>query len=150
MPQSLAKVYIHIVFSTKNRQPWITDEIRHRLYAYLGKVCTDQKFPLHQIGGMEDHLHLLVELPRTITIAKIVELVKSHSSRWVKQNFSTYPDFSWQSGYGVFSVDRRTFDAAKQYIANQPEHHKKRGFQEEYLELLERAEIEYDERYLWD
>ena len=80
----------------------------------------------------------------------MVELVKSHSSRWVKQNFSACPEFSWQSGYGVFSVDQSAFEAVKQYIANQAEHHKKRGFQQEYLLLLQRARIEYDERYLWD
>jgi len=150
MAQSLAKVYLHIVFSTKDRRPYITPKIEENLYRYISTICDTNKSPLHKIGGMDDHIHILLELSRTITIAKLIENIKSHSSRWVKKEFNDLQKFSWQGGYGVFSVDSVTYNAVKNYVANQKEHHTKRGFKEEFLLLLKRANLEYDERYLWD
>ena len=150
MPQCLAKVYVHAVFSTKDRRPFITPQIQDKLYRCIGKVCHNIDCHVHQIGGVEDHIHILMELSRTITIAKLIEVIKSSSSRWVKQQFSEYQAFSWQRGYGVFSVDSVSYDAVKLYIVNQKQHHAKRSFKEEVLLLLKRYNIEYDDRYIWD
>jgi REP element-mobilizing transposase RayT len=150
MAQSLAKVFLHVVFSTKERKPLIIPQIESHLFRYISTICDSNKCPLHKIGGMDDHIHLLLELSRTITIAKIVENIKSHSSRWVKSEFIHMKEFSWQSGYGVFSVDSSTYEAVNNYIANQKTHHKKIDFKEEFLLLLKRENLEYDERFLWD
>lgn len=113
MAQSLAKVYIHIVFSTKDRKNYITDEMAIRLYAYICKICTSIDCPIHQIGGMKDHVHILLEQSRTIPISKILEKIKANTSYWIRSQFPNRKDFSWQSGYGVFSVDYNSVDAVK-------------------------------------
>jgi len=150
MAQSLAKVYLHIVFSTKGRKSFICSQIEGRLYNYIASICQNHGCFVHGIGGMEDHVHILLEQSRTITISKLLELIKANSSRWIKSQNSKCSDFSWQGGYGVFSVDQATFVAVKEYISNQKHHHKKYDFKRELLLLLKRANISYDERYLWD
>ena len=149
MPQSLSQIYIHLVFSTKNRQPFISDAIAPDLYAYMAKVFFDEcRSPAKLIGGVEDHIHALFNLARTWCMADVVEAVKTSTSKWMKtQGPKT---FSWQSGYGAFSVSRSNVDAVEGYIRNQREHHRRQDFKGEFRGLLERHDVEYDERYVWD
>ena len=147
MPQSLAKVYLHLVFSTKERMKWITPNIEMRLHNYMCSIGSNIGCPVHQIGGTEDHVHILLEQSRSVTIAKLLETIKANSSRWIKTECK---HFSWQAGYGAFSVDQRTYEGVKKYIVDQKVHHKTRTFKEEYVLLLKRANIPIDENYLWN
>ena len=148
MPQSFACVHVHIVFSTKGRLPTIGVEIRERLYAYIGGIIRNQNGALLAAGGTADHIHLLVQLGKQVSIADMIRDIKANSSRWVHEEFSS--DFAWQTGYGAFAVSFSNIEAVKKYIDHQEEHHRKRTYQEEFLELLKRHHIEFDERYLWD
>jgi REP element-mobilizing transposase RayT len=150
MPQSLAKVYVHLVFSTKNREPLLVDEWREELFRVLGGTAHNLDCPSLLVGGMADHVHLLLNLGRTITIAEAVGKIKSTSSLWVNQTRGLPHDFHWQAGYGAFSVSQSNVEAVRDYIRRQPEHHKKQSFQDELREWLRRYEIEWDERYVWD
>jgi REP-associated tyrosine transposase len=150
MPQSLVSLTNHIVFSTKNREPFIDAELAPRLYGYVGGIVSNTKSVLLASGGVEDHIHLLVSLSRTISIADFIRIVKTNSSLWVHETFPDRSRFAWQSGYGAFSVSKRIVAQVKGYIANQKEHHKKETFKEEYLRFLKEHVLEYDERYLWD
>ena len=149
MPQSLSQIYIHLVFSTKNRQPFISDTIAPDLYAYMATVFHDEcRSPAKLIGGMEDHIHALLNLARTWCIADVVEAVKTSTSKWMKtQNVKL---FAWQTGYGAFSVSRSNIDAVEDYIRGQKEHHRRQNFKDEFRGLLKRHDVEYDERYVWD
>lgn len=149
MPQSLANVLVHLVFSTKHREPLIGRETRPRLHAYMAGILDNLKCPPLQIGGVEDHVHILCTLSRTITIAELVEEVKKGSSRWIKVEGGA-PGFVWQAGYGAFSIGESQADTVIRYIQNQEEHHRKMTFQEEYRRLLDRYRVAYDERYVWD
>ena len=147
MPQSLSK--IHIVFSTKNRQPFIRDDIAPELFAYLAKVLYDEcKSPAKIIGGIEDHIHLLINLSRSWTMADVVEAIKTSSSKWMKTKGAKM--FSWQAGYSAFSVSSSNVDVVVNYIRNQKEHHRKSVYQDELRGLLKKHAVEYDERYVWD
>ncbi len=150
MPQSLTNILVHIIFSTKIRAPLITSKIDTELYAYIASILKDCDCSPIIIGGPQDHVHILCKLSKTITISSIIEDIKKKSSKWVKTKGEEYKDFYWQSGYGSFSIGQSQVDALKQYIQNQKEHHKKRTFKEELLEILKRYEIKYDERYLWE
>lgn len=151
MPQSLSQVYIHLVFSTKNRQPLITDAIASELYAYMATVFNDEcKSPAKLIGGVEDHVHALFNLSRIWTIANVVEAVKTRSSKWIKKKGSDLSTFKWQTGYGAFSVSRSQIDSVMNYIRNQKDHHRKTGFQDELRGMLGKHDVEFDERYVWD
>lgn len=150
MPQSLAKVYLHIVFSTKNRKPLIKQEVEEELHKYLSGIARDHKSPVIAINSVEDHIHILCLLSRNITISKLLEELKKSSSKWIKTKGDAFKNFYWQNGYGAFSVSQSAVDTVKKYIANQKEHHKKKTFKEEYIEFLEKYEIEYDEKYIWD
>ncbi len=150
MAQSLADIILHIVFSTKSRQPMIQPEIESELYPYLNTICQKLNSPMIRINGVSDHVHILLSLGRTISVSKLIEELKSQSSRWIKTKGPQYRDFAWQNGYGGFSVSRTNVEGAIKYVTNQKEHHKKIGFNEEFLAMLDRAGIEYDERYLWD
>ena len=153
MPQSLNKVILHMVFSTKDRRPFIDPEIRPRLHAYMAEVLRDIEPPQSQayrVGGVEDHVHIAATLPRTVTIAKLLETVKKESSSWIKKQGAQYHDFYWQNGYGNFSVSPSQLDQLIGYIDNQEEHHKTISFQDEYRKLLDKYKIDYDERYVWD
>lgn len=150
MGQSLSAVFVHIIFGTKNRQPLIDDFIRQRLWTYLGGICSQLKcFPI-QIGGTEDHVHLLTYLSRDICIKDFVGKIKAGSSKWIKTISPCYSSFAWQSGYGAFSVNPINKDELIHYIINQAEHHKKMDFSTELRKLLHKCNIQYDEKYLFD
>jgi putative transposase len=148
MPSTHLSLHYHLVFSTKNRMPVIADGWRDRLHAYLGGVVRNAGGVPEAIGRVEDHVHLLVGLRATATLANVMRDVKAVSSRWVHEEIGVR-EFSWQEGYGAFTVSASQRDTVLEYIAKQEEHHRKRTFQEEYVELLKRSGLEYDERYLW-
>ncbi len=151
MPQSLPRVLIHTVFSTKDRAPFLANqELRQEAHSYLGGIA--KKLDCHpiQVGGTADHVHLLTTLPRTTPIADLIKETKRVSSNWIKERGGIHAKFHWQSGYGVFSVSPGDADRLSQYIGYQERHHHKTGYQEEYRSLLEEHEIEFDERYVWD
>ncbi len=149
MAHSYICVYIHYVFSTKNRQKFITPELEKRLWAYMGGIARENKMKALAIGGVEDHVHVLLSLPSTLSIAKAIQLIKGGSSTWVSKTFPEFKDFEWQEGYGAFSVSVSHIERTIAYINNQKEHHKKRTFQEEYLAFFKKHGIQYDERYVW-
>ena len=150
MPQSLSCLLVHAIFSTKGRVALIDPVIELELYPYLASVLKTCNSPALAIGGVEDHIHLLFNLSRTYSVAKVIEDVKSDSSKWIKKKGLKYSHFYWQNGYGSFTIGRSNLDTVKQYIANQKSHHTKITFQDEYREFLHKYEIEYDERYVWD
>jgi REP element-mobilizing transposase RayT len=150
MPQSFASLHCHIIFSTKQRQPSLDIEWRPRLIDYVGGILRNHKCVLVAGSGVADHIHLLVSLSREFAVAEIVRLIKSNSSGWIHDNFPARSNFAWQAGYGAFAVSYSQIDAVKQYLAQQEEHHRKKSFQEEFIDFLDRHEIQYDLRYLWD
>ncbi len=149
MPQSLSKVLVHVIFSTKTRTPFITPQIRPRLHAYLVGILDDLQSPSLQTGGVADHVHILCALHRTVSQASLVEEIKKSSSKWMKHDGGV-PDFSWQAGYGAFSIGGSQREALIRYIQKQEEHHHKETFQEEFRAFLERYQVKYDEKYVWD
>ena len=151
MPQSLARVVLHIVFSTKNRVPFLKNqELRARLHSYIAGVLQRSGCEPILLNGVEDHVHLLCNLSRTITIAGLVEEAKKGSSKWMKEQGTTYNDFHWQSGYGAFSVSQSNVEQVRAYVAAQEEHHHKLSFQDEFRALCSKHGVEIDERYVWD
>lgn len=151
MPQSLSAIYIHLVFSTKDRRPLLRDNpTRDALHSYLGGISKQLNCPPILVGGVEDHIHLLARFGRTITQAEWVKELKRVSNIWLKGQGSDYTDFEWQGGYADFSVSPSNLEQVKQYIASQEEHHRKIGFQDELRALLRKHEIEWDEKYVWD
>jgi putative transposase len=149
MPQSLSSLLIHLIFSTKDRYPFLGQkDLLSRTHAYLGGILRDSGSPSITIGGTADHVHAFFRLSRTQQMSKLVETLKSHSSRWLKcQGIGR---FAWQRGYGCFSVSQSQAATLAQYIENQAEHHRRVSFQEEFREILRRYEIAFDERYVWD
>jgi REP element-mobilizing transposase RayT len=150
MPQSLANVLVHIIFSTKGRQPVLAKALRSELEAYLAGIFGNLDCPAVRVGAMSDHAHTLCRLSRNLPIAKLVEEVKKGSSKWLKTKAAALRNFHWQNGYGAFSVSSSRAAVVVQYIANQEEHHRHVTFQEEYRALLEKHGLEFDERYVWD
>jgi putative transposase len=151
MAQSLSNVAIHITFSTKNRDSYFTDKtIREELHAYIGGTCKALGCPVITVGGTTDHVHILCLLGRTKTISDLLKEMKIESSKWLKTKSPSLRRFSWQSGYGVFSVSNSTIETVKNYIKNQEEHHRKKTFQEEYRKFLSENNVPFDERYVWD
>ena len=150
MPQSLARNLLHLVFSTKNRTPWLNGAIRPELYGYQAVILRNWDSPAILIEGVEDHVHILFVLARTHALCEVIEQVKKGSSKWIKTKGSQYAEFHWQNGYGAFSVSPSNVEAVKRYIANQEEHHKKTTFQEEFREFCRKHGMEFDERYMWD
>lgn len=151
MPQSLSKNFVHIIFSTKNRMPFIQAEIKNRLYEYIEGMSRKFESPIARINGTEDHIHILVNLSRKMSIMTYVQKIKSNSSGWVKKEFGeAYNNFYWQKGYGVFSVDSRKMEDLIEYIDTQDEHHLNYDFKTEFRMILEEFEVEYDEEYVWD
>ncbi|HLW67892.1 MAG TPA: IS200/IS605 family transposase [Gemmataceae bacterium] len=150
MPKSLSAIYVHLVFSTKNRAPMMRAEIEEELYKYLAGILRNLECPMLCAGGTEDHIHILFRLGRKMEIADLVEEIKSSSSKWIKTKGVTYQAFYWQSGYGAFSIGQSGVRGVKSYIAKQKEHHRKKSFQDEFRQFLKHYEIEYDERYVWD
>ncbi|MEI6607361.1 MAG: IS200/IS605 family transposase [Verrucomicrobiota bacterium] len=150
MPQSLARLHIHLVFSTKNRERIITDDVRSPLHAYMATVLQNLGCAPVLINSVEDHAHLLFDLARTISISQAVEDVKKSSSKWIKTQGPKFAGFAWQAGYGAFAVSESNVETVRAYIANQREHHHKKTFQEEYRSFLQRHNVMFDERYVWD
>lgn len=150
MPQSLSCNYLHIVFSTKHRQPFIDANIKADLHAYLGGICHEMGCLPIKIGGYHDHIHILFNLSRKYALMKVMEEVKGHSSKWAKTKGEQYSNFYWQDGYGAFSVSPAHLDAVVNYIANQHQHHQEFSFQDECRGLYKKYNLDYDERYVWD
>ena len=150
MPQSLSSILIHLVFSTKNREPFLTPEIDAELYPYMATILKALKSPALIINGTSDHVHTLLSLSRVVTIADLVEEVKTESSKWIKTKGKELRNFYWQSGYGAFSIGQSQAPTLRRYIAQQKEHHRRVTFQDEYRKFLKVYEVDYDERYVWD
>jgi REP element-mobilizing transposase RayT len=148
MGQSLVKNYIHLVFSTKYRQPLILESVEGELYSYLGGICRDLECTPIKVGGYYDHVHILCMLSKKIALMKLLEEVKSHSSKWIKTKDDRLANFYWQDGYGAFSVNPAQTDIVSRYIENQKAHHSKKAFQDEYRIFLKKYKVEYDERYM--
>ena len=150
MSQSLSKVYVHIIFSTKNRQNLIDTRIENSLYEYLGGICKGLECNPVKIGGHKNHIHLLCLLSRKLTQMKLLEELKKQSSKWIKTKGQAYANFYWQNGYGIFSINPAEIDKVVKYIQLQQEHHRHKSFQEEFISFLKKYQVEYDERYIWD
>lgn len=151
MPQSLARVWLHIVFSTKNREPFLRDPtIRDELYKYMATILKGIDSPALLINGVEDHVHGLCMLSRKLAIMDLIETVKTDTSKWIKTKGADYRQFYWQGGYGAFSVSESKVEEVRRYIENQERHHQRMTFQDEFRLLCKRHGIEIDERYVWD
>ncbi len=151
MPQSLAKILLHTVFSTKDRRPFLRDPmLRTEMHAYLGGILTHLECQPILVGGVEDHVHVLAGLSRSCAVAEMIKELKRGSSLWIKDRSPGLSDFAWQNGYGVFSLGFSQLEIVKQYLAGQEQHHQKHSFQDEFRRLLRRYQIAYDERYVWD
>ena len=150
MAQSLFKILLHAVFSTKSRTRLILDEFEGELHAYMAEICHAHKSQAFRVGGTSNHVHIACSLPRTITVSKLLEEIKKSSSKWMKQRSQRCSMFSWQAGYAVFSLGQSQLNSLIKYIDNQKEHHRKQTYKEEILELLRKYNIDYDERYLWN
>ena len=151
MAQSLSRLWTHLIFSTKNRSPFLSDKtIRTDVHGYLAKMLRSQDCETLIVNGVEDHIHALFALSRTHCIADVVKEVKRTSSGWVKELSPRLSEFHWQGGYGAFSVSQSNLKEVIRYIENQEEHHKRVTFQDEYRAFLKAYGIEYDERYVWD
>ena len=148
MPSTHTSLHYHLVFSTKDRAPSITAEVRERVHAYLGGVVRGLNGIGLEVGGTADHVHLLVGLKATHCVADVMRTLKGDSSRWMHDELRM-TKFGWQEGYGAFTVSASNVPAVREYVRNQEQHHRKRSFQDEYREFLAKHEIEFDERYLW-
>ena len=150
MPQSLSKVIIHIIFGTKDRQPWLDSGVRPRMHAYLATICRDLDGEFVHVGGVADHVHIVTTLARTLSQAQLTEQIKKASSKWIKELDPRYRGFFWQRGYAAFSVSPSQLDSVLEYVNKQQQHHRTRTYQEEYRGLLRKHGVEFDERYVWD
>jgi putative transposase len=150
MAQSLSNILLHLVFSTKNREPFIDESIERELFKYVATVARTLHCPTHGIGAANDHIHIACTLARTVTVSKLIQEIKQDSSQWMKRQGPAYVDFAWQNGYGAFSIGQSQLEDLQRYIANQRDHHRRESFEDEFRRLLAKYEIEADERYLWD
>ncbi len=151
MPQSLTQIYLHVVFSTKHRTPFLLDRtLRAETHTYLGGTCRNLDSPSFIVGGVEDHVHVLCRLGKTWAVSDFVRELKRESSKWLKERSAALAAFYWQNGYGAFSVSPDHVEAVVAYIANQEEHHKTETFQQEFRGILSEYRVDYDERYVWD
>ncbi len=150
MSQSLAKILLHLVFSTKNREPWIAESVQPRLHAYLAGACRALGSEAYRVGGTDNHVHIGCSLPRTLAVSALLEEIKKSSSHWMKQQEGISGVFCWQAGYAALSIGQSQLPALLHYIENQREHHRVRTFDEELIEILDRYGVAYDQRYLWD
>ncbi len=150
MSQSLAKNLIHLVFSTKDREPTLRDDFQYEMHEYAAGILRDLNSPAILMNSVSDHLHVLFNLHKTKALSDIIMELKRGTSIWVKKQGSTQSQFYWQAGYGAFSVSQSAVETVKEYIANQESHHSQRSFKDELRALLIRHEIEFDERYVWD
>ena len=152
MPQSLAKILIHLVYSTKDREPWLADDgVRQQLYAYKAAILRDNvDSPALAIGSVDDHIHILLALSRKFAVMKVVEEAKTETTKWIKKQGVQYAGFHWQNGYGAFSVSESNVAQVEAYVRNQAEHHARHTFQDEFRELCRRHGLVVDERYVWE
>jgi putative transposase len=149
--QSLSRILLHIIFSTKNRFPFLIDrEVQTRMHGYLARVFNENDSPTIEVGGTENHVHILCLLSRKHSVSEIIKKAKANSSGWAKTLGGKCTKFSWQTGYGVFSINQSQIEPVRKYILDQAEHHHQKTFQEEYLEFLHEYQVPYDERYLWE
>lgn len=146
---SFVRSYFHCVWSTKERRPLITSDLEERLHAYMGGIARDNKMKAIAIGGVEDHVHMLLSIHQTVAVSKAIQLIKGGSSKWVHETFPRYRDFTWQEGYGAFSIGVSQVPDTVGYIDNQKTHHAKWDYKAEFLSFLKAHEIEYDPRYIW-
>ena len=149
MSHTFVNALFHCVFSTKQRRPFIEPALRERLWPMMGGIAREQGLKALAIGGVEDHIHLLLSLSSTVSLAQALQMIKGVSSKWVHDIFPEHRLFAWQEGYGAFSIGVSQIDATRAYIQSQPEHHRKTTFQEEFRAFLKKHGIEYDERYVW-
>ena len=150
MPQSLSYILVHLIFSTKDRYPWLVSGIRQHTHAFLAGTVRQCHCEAYRVGGVADHVHVAIGLSRTVAVADLVKEIKAASSKWVKLQDNSLKDFAWQQGYGAFSVGMSQKDSLLHYIDHQEEHHKTRTFQVEFRAILTKYGIDYDERYVWD
>ena len=151
MSQSLVQIYMHFVYSTLHRKPFLKDyEFRGRVHSYLAGTCKNLNCPALIVGGVEDHVHILCRLGKTIGIAELIRELKRNSSKWIKSERPRLAGFHWQKGYGAFSISPSHVDALARYIANQDEHHRRETFQEEFRRLCRKYGLEIDEKYVWE
>jgi len=150
MGQSLVKNYLHIIFSTKYRQPLIIPQVESELHAYIGGTCKALDCPIIIVGGYVDHIHILCFLSKKITLMELVQKIKANSSKWMKTKHQSLLNFRWQNGYAAFSVNPADMERLVSYIRKQHAHHNKKKFQDEYRETLIEHDMNFDERYLWD
>ena len=150
MPHSFVSSLYHCVFSTKERRPLISPQFQPRLFQYFGGIAREHKMKLLAVGGVDDHVHLLLSLPKTITIPKAMQLIKGNSSKWVHETFAEQRLFQWQEGYGAFSISVGDIERTANYIRNQAAHHQKINFKAEFTAFLNKHGIEYDERFIFD
>jgi REP element-mobilizing transposase RayT len=139
----------HIIFSTKDRLPYLLEDRRYDVFSYIGGIVRETKGAAINVNGVQDHVHVLVRLPSFLPVAKVVEIMKTNSSRWIHEKRVLHQTFAWQTGYAAFSVSESQLDGVSTYIRNQQAHHQRVSFQEELIAFLERAHIQYDERYIW-
>ncbi len=149
MASTFTSILLHVVFSTKNRTNLIAPDIETRLYHYVGGIASNLECRQLGIGGTRNHVHILASMSKKITVVEFLEVLKKESSKWVKTQGPLFEDFYWQDGYGAFSIGQSGVDALRVYIANQKTHHEAVSFEEEFLELLRKYDIPYDERYIW-
>jgi putative transposase len=149
MANTYSSIVLHCAFSTKNREPTIADDLRDRLWAYIGGIARENEMKALAVGGTSDHAHVLLSLPPTISVSKTLQLVKGGSSKWIHDNFPHHASFEWQTGYGAFTIGVSQIPATVAYIKNQATHHRKATFQEEYVAFLTKHGVSYDERYVW-
>jgi putative transposase len=149
MANTYTSLHYHIVFSTKNREPFIKKDMRERIWAFLGGIARENKMTALYIGGTEDHIHILLMAPPAMALSKMVQLLKGGSSKWIHETFPEMRGFAWQDGYGAFTVSKSHLPEIVRYIQGQEEHHRAKTFQEEYVAFLREHGIEYDERYVW-
>jgi REP element-mobilizing transposase RayT len=150
MPATFSKLLYHLIFSTKKREPLIIPAWQDELYSYIEGIVRGQNANLFEIGGAPDHVHLVVQLRPDRSVSEIVRLIKANSSKWLNERPKAQGRFAWQRGYGAFTVSVSQLKGVRKYVRDQEEHHRHKGFQEEFREFLHRHEIEYDERDLWD
>ena len=150
MPSSYTCLNYHLIWSTKYRKPLLPDDVRERLFQYLGGILRNDGGTLFAAGGMPDHVHLLADIGKRHSIADAVRDMKANSSKWIHETVPELRAFAWQTGYGAFTVSYSNVDAVKAYIANQAEHHRRRSFQEEFVDFLQRHGVTYNEQYLWE
>ena len=150
MANTFTSLHYHVIFSTKNREPWIRSDIEVRVWSYLGGIARENDMRALLVGGIENHVHLLLGLPPTIAVSKAIQLIKGGSSAWLKDAFPGLKGFGWQDGYGAFTVSKSLVPEVETYIRGQREHHKVKSFEEEYRAVLVKHGIEFDERYVFD